>query len=160
MMYNNDLKNLDLHSILSENGLVAVWCTNSIQHLNMLKNEIFPKWNVKFASKWYWLKVTQSGEVICSFSPPPGKQPFEQIIFGCRNSRKFRNPPNAKIVVSVPSALHSHKPPLSELLKLYLPNDPKCLEVFARYLLPNWTSYGNEVLKFQHESLYDMNISE
>ena len=32
--------------------------------------------------------------------------------------------------------------------------EPKCLEIFARYLLPRWTSWGLEVLKFQHLSLY------
>lgn len=39
-------------------------------------------------------------------------------------------------------------------MKKYLPNEPKCLEIFARYLLPEWTSWGLEVLKFQHLSLY------
>lgn len=33
---------------------------------------------------------------------------------------------------------------------------PKCLELFARYLLPNWTSYGLEALKFQHQFLYEI----
>lgn len=42
----------------------------------------------------------------------------------------------------------------SEVIKEYLPKDPKCLEIFARYLLPGWTSWGLEVLKFQHLSLY------
>ncbi|XP_044756726.1 N(6)-adenine-specific methyltransferase METTL4 [Coccinella septempunctata] len=155
MMYNKDLKDLNLESLLNENGLIVVWCTNSPQHISALKDEIFPKWGVQFISKWYWLKVTKRGEPICNFSEPPGKQPFEQIIFGCRNNRSILNPPNKKLVLSVPSALHSHKPPLVDLLKMYVPESPKCLEIFARYLLPNWTSYGNEVLKFQHESLYD-----
>lgn len=37
----------------------------------------------------------------------------------------------------------------------YLPSTPKCLELFARYLLPNWTSYGLEALKFQHQFLFE-----
>lgn len=41
-------------------------------------------------------------------------------------------------------------------MKDYLPNEPRCLEIFARYLLPKWTSWGLEVLKFQHLSLYTM----
>lgn len=44
---------------------------------------------------------------------------------------------------------------LLEILILYLPPTPKCLELFARYLLPNWTSYGLEALKFQHQFLYE-----
>lgn len=159
MMYNEELKDLKLEILLHEDALVAVWCTNSPHNINFLKDVLFPKWGVNFISKWYWLKITKSGEPICSFSEPPGKQPYEQIIFGCKNTRRFKKPPNGKLVMSVPSALHSHKPPLIELLEMYLPEKPRCLEIFARYLLPGWTSYGNEVLKFQHESLYD-NISE
>lgn len=42
-----------------------------------------------------------------------------------------------------------------EILVTYLPPTPKCLELFARYLIPNWTSYGLEALKFQHKFLYE-----
>lgn len=47
-----------------------------------------------------------------------------------------------------------------EILIPYLPPTPKCLELFARYLLPNWTSYGLEALKFQHQFLYENLILE
>jgi len=43
-----------------------------------------------------------------------------------------------------------------EIIKEYLPDEPKCLEIFARYLLPRWTSWGLEILKFQHLSLYEI----
>lgn len=43
-----------------------------------------------------------------------------------------------------------------EIIKEYLPDEPKCLEIFARYLLPGWTSWGLEILKFQHLSLYEI----
>ncbi|EFA06597.2 N(6)-adenine-specific methyltransferase METTL4 [Tribolium castaneum] len=156
MMFNHDLKNLPLENHLKPDGLVAVWCTNSMQHLTALRDEIFPKWGVKFVSKWYWVKVTKSGVPICQFSQPPRKQPFEQIIFAAADSRSLPNPPDGKLVASVPSALHSHKPPLCQLLQDFLPPGPNCLEVFARYLLPDWTSYGREVLRLQHESLYEI----
>lgn len=58
--------------------------------------------------------MTISGQPICQFSCPPGKQPFEQIVFGARNIEKYKHvlQTNGKIVTSIPSALHSHKPPL------------------------------------------------
>ena len=51
---------------------------------------------------------------MCPFSPPPGKQPFEQIVFGCRKGGKKLQPlpEENKLIISVPSAIHSHKPPL------------------------------------------------
>ncbi|XP_018334648.1 methyltransferase-like protein 4 isoform X2 [Agrilus planipennis] len=152
MIYNEDLKKLPLENMISDHGIVVVWCTNSNKHQTALLNDIFMKWQVKFYTKWYWIKITCSGAPICSFSKPPRKQPFEQIFIATKcASLKI---PKSKIIVSVPSALHSHKPPLEEILKEFLPNQPKCLEVFARYLLPKWTSWGLEVLRFQHNSLY------
>lgn len=153
MMFNNELKNIPLEHLLRKDGLVVVWCTNSAQNLEELLNQIFPKWGIQLLAKWYWVKITQTGEPICDFSAPPGKQPYEKIIFGGR-SGLLSVPQDGKLVVSVPSAIHSHKPPLIELLKQFLPENPMCLEVFARYLLPNVTSYGNEVLRLQHESLF------
>lgn len=57
MMYNDDLKEIPVHKLLSNKGLVVVWCTNSQKHLNTLTNEIFEQWEVKFLAKWYWMKV-------------------------------------------------------------------------------------------------------
>ncbi|XP_076251443.1 methyltransferase like 4 isoform X2 [Rhynchophorus ferrugineus] len=153
MMYNTDLKSIPIEKMLTETGIVVVWCTNSSQHLHDLTQNIFPKWGVKFVAKWYWVKITTLGDPICEFSEPPGKQPFEQIIFGYRNPSKCL-PDSGKLLISVPSAIHSSKPPLVEVIQNLLPENPQCLEIFARYLLPNWTSYGNEVLKFQNECLY------
>lgn len=38
----------------------------------------------------------------------------------------------------------------AEILKEYTRPGVECLELFARNLQPGWTSWGNEVLKFQH----------
>lgn len=88
----------------------------------------------------------------------PGKQPYELLILGsAKGSEKDKvDIPDGKLMISIPSAVHSHKPPLTEIIKEYLPDEPKCLEIFARYLLPGWTSWGLEILKFQHLSLYEI----
>ncbi|CAH1176496.1 unnamed protein product [Phaedon cochleariae] len=153
MMFNLDLKNIPIENIMKPNGLVAVWCTNSEQNFNYLVNIIFPKWNIQYIGKWYWMKITNQGKPVCPFSEPPGKQPYEKIVFGC-TERSQPNPKDGQLVVSVPSAIHSHKPPLIEIMQDFLPANPVCLEIFARYLLPGWTSYGNEVLRLQHESMF------
>lgn len=153
MLYNSEFKNIPIEDFLKNDGLVVVWCTNSSQNLNELLNEIFPKWGVSLVATWFWVKITQTGAPVCDFSDPPGKQPYEKIIFGSR-SLSLPLPEDGKLVLSIPSAIHSHKPPLTELLKAFLPEKPLCLEIFARYLLPNFTSYGNEVLRLQHVSLF------
>lgn len=43
---------------------------------------------------------------------------------------------------------------VSAVLKPYVRPNAKCLEMFARCLQPDWTSWGNEVIKFQHHSYF------
>lgn len=57
MMYSDDLKDIPIEKLLSQNGLVVVWCTNSQQHLDNLLNGVFKQWKVQLVSKWYWMKV-------------------------------------------------------------------------------------------------------
>ncbi|KYN06658.1 PREDICTED: methyltransferase-like protein 4 [Cyphomyrmex costatus] len=157
MMYNEELVKIPIKKLLHPNGIVAVWCTNSSNHLNSIFNEMFPSWGITYRAKWYWLKVTQAGDTICNFNSAPGKQPYELLILGSALEKEHEvDIPDGRLMISVPSAVHSHKPPLTEIIKEYLPNEPKCLEIFARYLLPGWTSWGLEILKFQHLSLYEI----
>ncbi|XP_046388173.1 N(6)-adenine-specific methyltransferase METTL4 [Ischnura elegans] len=162
MMSNDDLGAVPVGNFLNPGALVAVWCTNSESNLETLEKKIFPQWGIEFIGRWFWIKVTKFGEPVCQFHPPPGKQPFEQIVFGRRRKDDDEEGDDIvaewksnKVVASVPSALHSHKPPLVEVLQPYIKPDARCLELFARYLLPGWTSVGFEVLKLQNCSLYE-----
>lgn len=154
MMYNEELVKIPVGKLLRSNGIVAIWCTNAPSHLNSIFNQMFPSWGITYRAKWYWIKVTQTGDTICNFNSTPGKQPYELLVLGSALKDCEVNIPDGKLLVSIPSAVHSHKPPLTEIIRDYLPKEPKCLEIFARYLLPGWTSWGLEVLKFQHLSLY------
>lgn len=155
MMENDTISDIPINTLLSHSGLVGIWCTNSIRHMEDVKNLFFPKWGLEYVSTWFWVKVTSCGEAVCSFSNSSGKKPYERIIFGCRPKRNLRNPEEQRCILSVPSALHSHKPPLTDVLNEYLPENPQCLELFARYLLPGWTSVGNQVILLQSLMLFD-----
>jgi len=63
--------------------------------------------------------------------------------------------PHQQIICSVPCKIHSRKPPLNEVLSQYVPHNSLCLEMFARNLTPHWTSWGNEVLRFQGMQYFD-----
>ncbi|XP_017876673.1 methyltransferase-like protein 4 [Ceratina calcarata] len=154
MMYNDELAKIPIGKLLCSNGLVAIWCTNAPSHLHSIFNNIFPSWGITYRAKWYWVKITQAGDTICNFNFAPGKQPYELLVLGSVLNGNEIDIPEGKLLISVPSAVHSHKPPLTEIMREYLPSEPKCLEIFARYLLPGWASWGLEVLKFQHLSLY------
>ncbi|XP_049877166.1 N(6)-adenine-specific methyltransferase METTL4 isoform X2 [Pectinophora gossypiella] len=156
MMYNEDIASIPVKNLLAPNGLVAVWCTNSPSSITAVKDLIFPSWGVEYVAMWHWMKVTIDLEPMCAFGMGCKKQPYERLMIG--KVGQLEKVPEI-MFMSVPSALHSHKPPLLDLLQPYINvENPQVLELFARYLLPDTTSVGYEPLKWQHISLYQ-NVS-
>ncbi|XP_068093328.1 N(6)-adenine-specific methyltransferase METTL4 [Hyperolius riggenbachi] len=154
-----EIKQLPIPALAAQNCLVVTWVTNRQKHLRFVKEDLYPHWSVRTLAEWHWVKITQSGEYVFPIESAH-KKPYEILVLGRlmdANVSPAREPdpdlipiPRHKIMVSVPCNLHSHKPPLSEVLKPYVKPDVECLELFARNLQPGWTSWGNEVLKFQH----------
>ncbi|XP_063155215.1 N(6)-adenine-specific methyltransferase METTL4 [Candoia aspera] len=154
------IKGIPVPALAAPNCLVVTWVTNRQKHLRFVKNELYPHWSIHGAVEWFWVKITKSGEFVIPLDSLH-KKPYEILVLGrvqgntdvpLRLSEDEELPaiPDQKLIVSVPCTLHSHKPPLSEILKEYTKPDVECLELFARNLQPGWTSWGNEVLKFQH----------
>ncbi|XP_025861662.1 N(6)-adenine-specific methyltransferase METTL4 isoform X1 [Vulpes vulpes] len=152
------IKQIPIPKLAAPNCLVITWVTNRQKHLRFVKEELYPSWSVDIVAEWHWVKITNSGEFVFPLDSPH-KKPYEGLILGrvqektvpLRNAGiKVLPIPDHKLIVSVPCTLHSHKPPLAEVLKDYVKPDGECLELFARNLQPGWTSWGNEVLKFQH----------
>lgn len=102
-------------------------------------------------------QVTTSGQFVCTWNSSSGKLPFERIIFARYGQldKKQLLLPDGKLVVSVPCAIHSFKPPLERLLRPYVSEENKCLELFARSLLPDTVSWGDQVPLLQHKSLFE-----
>ncbi|OCT74642.1 N(6)-adenine-specific methyltransferase METTL4 [Xenopus laevis] len=155
----NEIQQLPVPVLAAPDCLVITWVTNKQKHLRFVKEDLYPHWSVKTLGEWHWVKITRSGEFVFPLDSTH-KKPYEVLIIGrfkgagnstARKSEICLPPiPERKLIVSVPCKLHSHKPPLSEILKEYVKPDLECLELFARNLQPGWTSWGNEVLKFQH----------
>ncbi|XP_041823550.1 N(6)-adenine-specific methyltransferase METTL4 isoform X2 [Melanotaenia boesemani] len=159
----SQLKRLPVPLLASPNCLVVTWVTNRPSHLRFVRDELYPHWGVQVVAEWFWVKVTTSGEFVFPLDSQH-KKPYETLVLG-----RYRSSANISIstseipevpiedkrlIISVPSALHSQKPSLSEVLKPYVGAEAKCLELFARNLQPGWTSWGNEVLKYQHTSYF------
>lgn len=152
----NDFKSISVGSLTKSGSLIVVWVTNNSRLKTFVETELFPAWEVEKKAEWTWIKVTKSGAPIYDFHSPH-KKPYETIIFARRSQPdKAKRIPDGKIIVSVPSALHSQKPCLKNILKRFLPENPKCLELFARNLTPGWTSWGLEVAKMQNDILFEV----
>ncbi|KAJ8385841.1 hypothetical protein AAFF_G00181970 [Aldrovandia affinis] len=161
----SQLRQLPVPLLCAPGCVVATWVTNRQKHLRFVRDELYPHWGVEVLAEWLWVKVTRSGEFVFPIDSPH-KKPYEMLVLGRwrgKTSDSFSSSdisepvlPDRQLIVSVPSVLHSHKPSLAEVLKEYLAPDAKCLELFARNLQPGWTSWGNEVIKFQHLSYFDV----
>ncbi|XP_035174430.1 N(6)-adenine-specific methyltransferase METTL4 isoform X3 [Oxyura jamaicensis] len=151
------IKQIPVAALAAPDCLIVTWVTNRQKHLRFVKDELYPHWSVKTLAEWHWVKITRSGEFVLPLDSFH-KKPYEVLILGrvqgsvkeaLRKSEDVLPIPEHKLIVSIPCGLHSHKPPLAVLAEFIKP-DVECLELFARNLQPGWTSWGNEVLKFQH----------
>lgn len=113
MLNNEDIRDLPIDQLLSAKGFVVIWCTNSPSHKEAIEKEFLPKWKLKLIGIWHWMKVTKSGEPICDFHRGTGKQPYELIFVAIREDMDIPEGfPENLMLVSVPSAVHSHKFPV------------------------------------------------
>ncbi|NWX22469.1 METL4 protein, partial [Aegotheles bennettii] len=152
------IKQIPVPALAAPNCLVVTWVTNRQKHLHFVKDELYPHWSVKTLAEWHWVKITRAGEFVLPLDSLH-KKPYEVLLLGrvqgdlkeaLRKSEDVLPVPEHKLIVSIPCNLHSHKPPLTAVLAEFIKPDVECLELFARNLQPGWTSWGNEVLKFQH----------
>lgn len=153
------IQQIPIPKLAAPDCLVITWVTNRQKYLRFVKEELYPSWSVELVAEWHWVKITTSGEFVLPLDSPH-KKPYEGLVLGRvrdKTALPLRNAdvkvvpiPDHKLIVSVPCTLHSHKPPLAEVLKDYVKPEGQYLELFARNLQPGWTSWGNEVLKFQH----------
>ncbi|KFV01404.1 Methyltransferase-like 4, partial [Tauraco erythrolophus] len=152
------IKQIPVPALAAPHCLVVTWVTNRQKHLRFVKDELYPHWSVKTLAEWHWVKVTRAGEFVLPLDSLH-KKPYEVLVLGrvqggekeaLRKSEELLPVPEHKLIVSIPCSLHSHKPPLTAVLAEFIKPDVECLELFARNLQPGWTSWGNEVLKFQH----------
>ncbi|NXA97226.1 METL4 protein, partial [Melanocharis versteri] len=152
------IKQIPVPALAAPNCLVVTWVTNRQKHLRFVKDELYPHWSVKTLAEWHWVKITTAGEFVLPLDSLH-KKPYEVLVLGrvqgdvkeaLRKSEDVLPIPEHQLIVSIPCSLHSHKPPLTAVLAEFIKPDVECLELFARNLQPGWTSWGNEVLKFQH----------
>ena len=166
----NDISKMPLRDLASESCLFLVWVTNNLKTMQFVRDILFSSNDATSISTWYWVKLTTTLEPIFPFDSPH-KRPYETVLLGCNcvhygHTCKHTGIPERFNIFSVPCSIHSFKPPLHNVLKHFLKTfkDLKCLEMFARNLLPGWTSWGNEVVKHQNlnyfEILYINNVHQ
>ncbi|KAH7085800.1 MT-A70-domain-containing protein [Paraphoma chrysanthemicola] len=149
------LLRMDLDNYMEHNALVGVWITNkeSLREHVLGPGGLFETWNVGLMEEWVWIKTTTAGEPMFDIDTAMRK-PYEILLLGRAAPNAWTTMTNAKsikrrVIAAVPD-IHSRKPCLKKLMESYMPDptDYSALEVFSRYLVSGWVSWGNEVLKY------------
>jgi N6-adenosine-specific RNA methylase IME4 len=149
------LLKMDLDNYLEHNALVGVWITNkeALREHVLGPGGLFETWNVGLVEEWVWIKTTTKGEPMFDMDTLMRK-PYEILLLGRAAPNSWTTMTHAptikrRVIAAVPD-IHSRKPCVKELLEPYMPDpiDYSALEVFSRYLVSGWTSWGNEVLKY------------
>jgi N6-adenosine-specific RNA methylase IME4 len=149
------LLRMDLDSYLEHNALVGVWVTNkaALREHVLGSGGLFETWNVGLIEEWVWIKTTTTGDPMFDIDSAVRK-PYEILLLGRAAPNSWTTMTHApaikrRVIAAVPD-IHSRKPCLKELFESYMldPTDYSALEVFSRYLVSGWTSWGNEVLKY------------
>ncbi|KAK0939510.1 hypothetical protein LTR29_008879 [Friedmanniomyces endolithicus] len=152
------LLGMDLDMLMADECLIGVWITNkqAIRALILDEGGLFDSWGVQLVEEWIWVKTTVQGKPV---TPIDGlwRKPYEVLLLG-RNQKSncSHNTSGSaevdirrRVLMGVPD-LHSRKPCLKELVEPLLSSNEsyRALEVFARYLVAGWWSWGNECIKF------------
>ncbi|CAI2346127.1 unnamed protein product [Caenorhabditis sp. 36 PRJEB53466] len=150
------LERLDPSKFAAPEALLVFWVTNRRGIEEEMEKRI-EKWDMEVIATWKWLKVTTQGDPVYNFENPSHKVPFENVMFamrkGAERPSKFALPEKF-VFASVPMAVHSHKPPLFDLLRHFGVEFSRPLELFARSLLPATHSVGFEPFLLQSERVF------
>jgi N6-adenosine-specific RNA methylase IME4 len=148
------LGSMDIENYFEHNALVGIWITNkqSLRDYVLGPGGLFEQWNVGLIEEWIWIKTTTKGEPMLSLDSE-WRKPYEVLLLGRAAPNSWTTMEHApsikrRVIAAVPD-VHSRKPCLKELIEPLMPDEKyNALEIFSRYLVAGWTSWGNEVLKF------------
>ncbi|KAK4574789.1 hypothetical protein LTR86_001631 [Recurvomyces mirabilis] len=143
---------MDLDMLMADDCLVGIWITNkpAVREMVLGEGGLFASWGVQRCEEWVWLKTTIRGEPITPIEAT-WRKPYEVLLLGRKRCIDAAGvmPVQTKIIMGVPD-LHSRKPCLRELIEplMSMKENYRALEIFARYLVAGWWSWGNECIKF------------
>lgn len=161
------LAKMDVDNYIEHNGLVGIWITNkdSLRTHILGPGGLFERWNIGLIEEWIWIKTTTKGEPMFNIDSE-WRKPYETLLLGraAPNSWTTMAPAleiKKRVIAAVPD-IHSRKPCLKELVEQFLPepNYYCALEIFSRYLVSGWTSWGNEVIKFNWDKYWTSDDEE
>ncbi|CAD5211486.1 unnamed protein product [Bursaphelenchus okinawaensis] len=142
------INNIPINGLLADDGIVMIWVTNALSVRDWTA-EFLQNWGLVQCGEVFWVKTTKNGAPTTPFNRLH-KMPYEKVIMAARDDHaiEHRKILSSQVIISVPHISPSRKPPVAHILKEWL-KWTKGLELFGRYLLPDFLTVGDQVLKFQ-----------
>jgi len=131
-----DIKNLDIDSVVNDPGVLFLWAT-SPKLVEAL--EVMAAWGFNYRTCMCWVK----DRIGMGFY---ARQRHELLLIGIKGDMITPEPPDRPdSVIESPREEHSKKPDVVyDLIETMYPELPK-LEIFARTERGGWSSWGNQV---------------
>lgn len=147
----NELIELPVKDVVSENALLALWCPSALLALGL---QLMNSYGFDLKQTWIWVKTKKEIEPTTDLSASLsfglgriGRNVHELVLVGTRGSvyDKIQNK-SQRTVFFAPNEKHSKKPEkLQDMLDTIFPNQElKRLELFARRQRNRWHCIGNE----------------
>lgn len=154
------IKSMPVRKLAAKDAVIAVWVTNNPAVHAFVRNNLLPAWGFKAAATWFWLKLSATGLPVVPFHSSHRK-PYEPIIIGVRGKyAAAHRVPSHRVLCSIAN-VQARKPLLEpRMFNVFGRTDEEIashvrpLELFGRNLRARWTSWGNEVLKFQQSGCF------
>lgn len=149
LMTQDDLKNLDIRSILNKKAMVLMWATGPRLDYAI---DLIRAWGLHYRGIAYvWVKTTKAGKIISGQGVPPTfTKPTTEVVLCATTIKAGRPLPlkrfNGPQVVLAPRGKHSQKPDVfRKEIEQTLGHGISKLEMFAREVAPGWDAVGNEL---------------
>ncbi|KAI9291891.1 MT-A70-domain-containing protein [Neoconidiobolus thromboides FSU 785] len=141
-----ELYKFKINQLLNQNGIFCIWITNQKKIQKFILEKYLRDNQLYLHSKVYWVKITTNLEPVFPLFNNHRKC-YEILLIA---SKQPTNQINIKYLFAVPCKIHSKKPIIQGILKdlIDIEIGSKYLELFARNLVNNTTSWGNEVIKY------------
>lgn len=167
-----DIAHFPVQKLLSTKAWVLVWTTNDPDIHRLVKHKMLKRWRCEFYGVWYWVKTTNTLEPVVPLpaAHAAARKAYEPLIIGRRRvsaqtgpARAQRHEPPRRWVFCAPPPpnRHSSKPQIGALFRSWFVDEESetdersfCIELFARNLVKDWWSWGNEPLKYQQRRLF------
>lgn len=148
LMSQEQIRNMDLRSIMAKKAAVFVWATGPRLHDAI---DAINGWGLHYRGvAFVWIKTRKDGQPIGAQGVPPTfVKPTTEFVLAATTMKTGRPFPiqSSKIVQTVfaPRGKHSEKPPEVRERLDELCGDVKKIELFARKQVPGWICSGSDL---------------